>query len=56
LVESSVKIVVKDAAGEEIVFDESISGRFSYTHTVTGWETGTISVYVNDGLVDKISF
>ncbi|MDD3073840.1 MAG: Stk1 family PASTA domain-containing Ser/Thr kinase [Eubacteriales bacterium] len=56
LVESKVKIVVKDAAGEEIVFDESISGRFSYTHTVTGWETGTISVYVNDGLVDKIPF
>ncbi|MDD4658054.1 MAG: Stk1 family PASTA domain-containing Ser/Thr kinase [Eubacteriales bacterium] len=56
LAESKVKIVVKDAVGEEIVFEDTISGRFSFTHTVTGWETGTISVYVNDGLVDKIPF
>jgi serine/threonine-protein kinase len=54
--ESRVKIVVKDAAGEEIVFQETISGRYSYSQTVTGWESGTISVYVNDGLVDKIPF
>jgi len=56
LVASKVKIVVKDFAGEEIVFEDTISGRESYIHSVTGWETGTISVYVDGGLVDKIQF
>lgn len=56
LVESKIRIVVKDIVGEEIVAEETVSGRFEYTITVTGWETGSISVYVNDGLVDKINF
>lgn len=54
--DNQVKIVVKDAAGEEIVFQETITGRYSLTYSVTGWESGVISVYVNGGLVDKISF
>lgn len=56
LAESRIRVVVKDIAGEEIVAEETVSGRFEYTITVTGWETGSFSVYVNDGLVDKINF
>lgn len=56
LAESRIRVVVKDIVGEEIVAEETVTGRYEYTITVTGWETGSISVYVNDGLVDKINF
>lgn len=56
LVESIVKIVVTDVDGEKIAAEETVSGRFTYSITVTGWETGTIDVYVNGGRVDQIKF
>jgi serine/threonine-protein kinase len=56
LVESKVKIVITDSSGEKTVAEETVSGHFTYSVTVTGWETGTIRVYVNDGQVDTIKF
>lgn len=55
-VESRVKIVAKDITGEHVLFDDVVSGRSSFYHTVLGWETGTFELYLDDVLIDKKTF
>lgn len=54
--ETSIRIEVRDITGELKTYEEVVTGREEYSKSVSGWERGTISLYINGALVDEENF
>lgn len=48
---NEIRIEVKDITGNTVTITDTVFGQTSYSTTISGWERGTVTIYINGSLV-----